>query len=148
MATDTNVLQTGPTYKEHPLTTYSFLITDVGAGPTPVDGVVSGTTSTGILIPAGYQFFPVTVSVDSNAARTAGTSTIKVTADGVELDNGPEAVLDATNTLADTGKVSPGFDAVKAGEKAGVSATGDGSFAPTTADATVLLAGYLVPQVG
>jgi hypothetical protein len=130
----------------HPLLTLAFTIANVGAGTTPVDGKLMGADAkNGFIVPTGYKFVPVYLDAEINDARTAGTSTIKVTADGTELVGGPEALIDDTDTLADTGIVQGMPDSVAAGEEVGVSATGDGSFAPTTADADVIVVGYLMP---
>lgn len=132
--------------RPHPLVAFQFVIANVGAGATPVDGTLTGAyVKGGPIVPTGYKFVPVFIDVETNDARTAGTSTIKVTADGTELVGGPEALIDDTDTLADTGLATGDADSVAAGEEIGVSATGDGSFAPTTADADVVLYGYFLP---
>jgi len=133
--------------RPHPLVAFLFVIANVGAGTTPVDGKLTGAgIKGGPIVPAGYKFVPVFIDVETNDARTAGTSTIKVTADGTELVGGPEAVIAAApSTLVDTGMATGDADSVAAGEEIGVSATGDGSFAPTTADADVVLYGYFLP---
>lgn len=132
--------------RPHPLVAFQFAIANVGAGATPVDGTLMGAgIKGGPIVPTGYKFVPVFIDVETNDARTAGTSTIKVTADGTELVGGPEALIDGTNTLKDTGLASSDADSVAAGEEIGVSATGSGTFAPTTADADVVLYGYFLP---
>lgn len=128
---------------EH-LITLVFNIQNVGAGATPVDGVL-GVAKTGYVVPAGYSFVPVYLDALSNAARTAGTNVIQITDNGTEIKNGPDATLDATNTTADRGLVTGTPVTIAAGHIVGVSATGDGSFAPTTADADVVVQGYLIP---
>lgn len=126
--------------------TLTFTVTDViQAGP--VDGVLAGVAATnGFVVPTGYKFVPVYIDAESNAARTAGLATVVVTADGTELVNGPEAVIDDTNTLRHQGTLAlPGApDSVAAGEEVGVSADGDASWTPETADFDVILCGYLV----
>ena len=125
--------------------TLAFTITNVIQSGT-VDGVLAGAAATnGMNVPTGYAFHPVFVEVESNAARTAGSATVKVTKDGTELDNGPEATLDATNTTKHNGVKNVGADPVAAGEEAGVSGTGDGTWAPATADFDVILVGILLP---
>jgi hypothetical protein len=129
----------------HPLCAYVFTITDVGAAG-PTDGILAGGNGKGgPVVPTGYKFVPVFIDAEYNAARTGGTSTVKVTAAGTELVGGPEALIDATNTTNDTGSITGAPDSVAAGEEIGVSATGAGTFAPATADATVIVHGYYMP---
>lgn|SRR5574341_357465 len=130
--------------RPHPLIVLHFEITDVGAAG-PTDGVLSGGTKAGLVVPADYKFQAVYVDAKYNAARTGGTSTVKVTDDGTEIVGGPEAVIDATNTTAHQGKISGDPQKVAAGHIVGVSATGVGTFAPATADAAVVVIGYLLP---
>lgn len=125
--------------------TLQFTITDVGAGTTPVDGVVAGGAKGGFIVPAGMRFTPLIIDVENNAARTAGVSNVRATIDGAEQANGPVATINATNTTQARGTAAPGAVWADAGEEVGVSAQGDGSFAPTTADADVILIGKLVP---
>lgn len=126
--------------------TLQYIITNVGAGTTPVDGTLaSGQGGNGFFVPTGYVFHPLLLSAEYNDARTAGSSVVKVTYNGTELTNGPEATIDATDTAQDEGVQRVGVDAAVAGEEVSVSATGDGSFAPTTADADVILVGVLLP---
>lgn len=129
--------------------TLQLVISNVGAGATPVDGSLAGAVAakTGWVVPAGYIFHPMYIDVLSNDARTAGSNTIKVTGDGTEIGAGPDATLDATNTTADRGVATLGASPMAAGVIVGVSSTGDGSFAPTTADADVILSGVLTPVV-
>jgi hypothetical protein len=132
----------------HPLVMLRFSITNVGAGATPVDGVPTGAQSsgaTGYPVPSGYKFVPVYLHTVYNAARSAGTSTVKITDNGTELVGGPEALIDSTNTLTDDGSVNGDPASVPAGHTIGCSATGSGTFAPTTADADVVALGYYKP---
>lgn len=129
----------------HPLASYVFTITDVGAAG-PTDGILAGGNGKGgPVVPTGYKFVPVFIDAEYNAARTGGTSTVKVTDNGTELVSGPEALIDTTNTLTDTGSVTGAPASVAAGHEISVSATGAGTFAPATADATVVLHGYYMP---
>jgi len=126
------------------LMTLQFTIANVGAGTTPVDGVLAGSNGkTGYVVPTGYAFEPVYIDVKYNADRTAGSSVVKVTSSGTELANGPTATIDDDPVNANQG-LAVRSDRVAAGAIVGVSATGDGSFAPTTADADVVLQGYLI----
>jgi hypothetical protein len=132
--------------RPHPLVSFQFTIANIDAGTTPVDGILAGGNGkNGPIVPTGYKFSPVFIDAEINAARTAGTSTIKVTDNGTEIVSGPEALIDDTNTLADTGVVSGDPQKIAAAHEIGVSATGNGSFAPTTADADVILYGYFLP---
>lgn len=124
--------------------TLQFVITDVNAGAT-TDGTLAGGNTAGWIVPAGYTFHALAVSVYSNAARTAGTATVKVTDDGTELVSGPEAVLNASNTTKASGVSRPLRQGIAAGSVVGVSATGDASWAPTTADFDVVVLGVLLP---
>ena len=126
--------------------TLQFSIANVGAGATPVDGVLaSGQGGNGFVVPTGMRFTPLILDTEINDARTAGVSTIRMTINGAEQANGPEAVIDATNTTRHRDIAEPGAVFAAAGEEVSVSAQGDGSFAPTTADADVILIGKLVP---
>jgi len=134
------------TYDNGLAVTLQYTITNVGAGTTPVDGTLaSGNGMTGYTVPTGYEFHALHLNVEYNDARTAGDSTVKVTSGGTELTGGPEAVIDASNTTNANGSERPGADPIAAGNEVAVSATGDGSFAPTTADADVILIGVLLP---
>ena len=124
----------------------NFKIENVGAGTTPVDGTLaSGQGAQGFVVPTGWKFAPFMIIVEYNAARTAGTSTVKVTDALAEVSNGPEATIDGTNTTLHQGTSTVGEITIAAGQEVSVSATGDGSFAPTTADADVVLIGKLLP---
>jgi hypothetical protein len=132
--------------RPHPLVTFRYTIANVTAGTAPVDGILAGGNGmNGPKVPTGYKFVPVFIDCEINDARTAGTSTVKVTVDGAEVTGGPEALIDGTNTLRDTGSVTGSPVIAAAATEIGVSATGDGSFAPTTADADVVLYGYFTP---
>jgi hypothetical protein len=132
----------------HPLAVFQYTIANVGAGATPVDGILAGSPNTapvGFLVPTGYKFVPVFIDARYNDARTGGTSTVKVTDNGAEVSGGPEALIDGTNTLRDTGSVTGAPVSIAAGREVSVSATGAGTFAPATADADVILYGYFLP---
>lgn len=124
--------------------TLEFRIDDVQAGGI-TDGKLASNLTTGFVVPSGHEFHPVCVSVYSNAARTGGTATVKVTDNGTELTGGPEATIDGTNTQKATGVQRVGPEPIAAGHVVGVSATGDASWAPTTADFDVVLLGFLLP---
>ena len=125
--------------------TLVFTITNCAQSST-VDGVLAGVAATnGLKVPTGYAFHAIFIDAESNAARTAGSNTVKVIKDGTELSSGPEATLDGTNTTRDDGVAVVGDDPVAAGEEVGVSATGDGTWAPGTADFDVILTGILLP---
>lgn len=77
----------------------------------------------------------VSVTVKSNAARSAGTLTIEPTINGTGV--GITAVLDATNTTSHFTTQDAGLDTFAAGDNIGAIITTDGSWAPTTADIDV-----------
>jgi hypothetical protein len=131
----------------HPLVCFQFTIANISAGTAPVDGILAGGNGcNGPIVPTGYKFVPFHIDVESNDARTAGSSIIKVTSGGTELAGGPEATLaGAPATLRASGTVTGAPTSVAAAAEVGVSASGDGSFAPTTADADVILYGYFLP---
>ena len=135
--------------RPHKLVSYQFTIANVLAGTggtSPVAGILAGGNGmNGPIVPTGYRFAPVHIDVETNDARTAGVSTVKVTEDATALSGGPEAVLNATNTTRASGSVSGDPDTVAAGAEIGVAAYGDGTFAPTTADLDVVLYGYFLP---
>jgi len=85
-------------------------------------------------IPAPADGSVTAIAVLSNEARTAGTLTVELTVNGV--GSGLTAVLDGTNTECDVGT---GSVAVSECDEIGVTVTTDGSWAPTTADITVML---------
>lgn len=125
--------------------TLQYEITDCAASSTTDGKLMGATARNGFVVPTGYKFHAIWIDVESNEARTAGTLTVKVTSDGTELATGPEAVLDATNTTAHAGVKWIGAQPIAAGKEVGVSATGDGSWAPATADVGVILGGVLTP---
>ena len=77
------------------------------------------------------------VAVYSNAARTAGTLTVDVTVDGTKT--GLTAVLDGTNPQTKTTTQAKDTDVFTAGQRIGVKITTDGTWAPITADTTVVV---------
>lgn len=95
------------------------------------NSTVDSITVTDEIMP--WDFEVVGVSVQSNAARTAGTLTVDVTIDGTVT--GLQAALDATNTTRDTGTQVRGSDTGVAGSRLGVKLT-TSSWTPTTADIT------------
>lgn len=120
-----------------------FFFANPGAGATTDLTLAQG--GTGFVVPAGYKFIPTVLCGVSNADLTAGTATFKVTDNGDELTNGPEAVLADTVQRA-SGVKSPTVGAgIAAGHVVGVSVTTNAGYLPTTADVDAVLVGYLVP---
>lgn len=98
----------------------------------------------GFVVPTGYKFHPMFISVASSADLTAGTLTAKVTADGTELTGGPVAVLNDTVQKA-AGVQRVGADPIAADAVVGVSVTTDAGYLPVTADIDAVLTGVLLP---
>lgn len=98
----------------------------------------------GFVVPTGYAFHPVLLSVDSNADLTAGTLVGKVIDNGTELTAGPEAALSDTVQRA-AGVARVGIGGIAAGHVVGVSVTTNAAYAPVTADLVAVLVGFLVP---
>lgn len=78
-----------------------------------------------------WDFEVVGVSVVSHTARTAGTLTVDATINGTVT--GLQAVLNATDTLRDSGVQARGADAGVAGGRVGCKLT-TASWTPITAD--------------
>jgi hypothetical protein len=98
----------------------------------------------GFIVPAGYKFHPLCLSVVSNADLTAGTATAKVTDDDTELVNGPAPVLSDTVQQA-SAVARVGAQPIAAGHKVGISITTDAGYLPVTADLDAHLTGILLP---
>ena len=77
------------------------------------------------------------IAVYSNEARTAGTLTVDATIDGTKT--GLTAVLDGTNPSTKVTTQGKDTDAFTAGQRIGVKLTTDGTWAPVTADITVVV---------
>jgi hypothetical protein len=127
---------------QHPPISLAFSFLNPAQGAT-ADGVFfSG--GAGFVVPAGYKFHPIILHGESNADLTAGIATFKVTDDGTELVNGPEAGL-ADTVQAAVGVKEVGSQPIAAAAVVGVSITTDGSYAPATADLDAVLIGVLTP---
>lgn len=105
---------------------------------------VLGQGGTGFVVPTGYKFIPVSLTVVSNVDLTAGTATAKVIDNGTEIVNGPEPALSDTVQRATTVKNPGAVDAIAASHVVGVSITTNAAYAPVTADLDAILVGYLV----
>lgn len=77
------------------------------------------------------------ITVYSNEARSAGTLTVEVTIDGV--GTGLTAVLDVTNPSLKVTTQAKDTDQFTAGQRIGATLTTDGTWAPVTADITVVV---------
>jgi len=98
----------------------------------------------GFVVPTGYEFHPVLLSVSSNADLTAGTATFKVVDNGTELTNSVDVELsDTVQKAADL--IRAGVQPIAAGHVVGVSVTTDAAYLPVTADVDAILVGYLLP---
>lgn len=116
-----------------------FFLDNVGANLTD-QALSNGMSTRGF---AAEDFGSITsITVTSNAARTAGTLTVEAVVtdrdDATTAKSGFTAVLDATNTRTNTARQDPGTDTFEEGDLLGVYIT-TASFAPTTADIDVCL---------
>lgn len=98
----------------------------------------------GLVVPTGYEFHPLLISVASNADLTAGTLTAKVTDNGTVLANGPTAVLSDTVQYA-AGVQRAQVEPIAAGRRVGASVVTDAGYLPVTADIDILVSGVLLP---
>lgn len=98
----------------------------------------------GLVVPTGYKFHPMLISVTSNADLTAGTLTAKVTDNGTALSNGPTAVLSDLVQVA-SGVQRAMVEPIVAGHQVGVKVTADSGYLPVTADIDILVSGMLFP---
>lgn len=99
---------------------------------------------TGFVVPTGYKFHPMYLSIASNADLTAGTAIAKVTDNGTVISGGPEPTL--ADTVQSASAVARAHVApIAAGHTVGVKLVTDGSYAPTTADHDAVLSGMLLP---
>jgi hypothetical protein len=132
----------------HPLLCLRFTIADVVANAI-TDGIPPGAQTggaTGYPVPSGYRFIPVYLQAVINDACTAGSCTVAVTDSGTELTGGPEAVINTTDTLNDSGSVSGDPDSVPAGHLIGISANANSAFLPDgSADIDAFVLGYYKP---
>jgi len=121
---------------------FQVAIANPGAGATTAATAAQG--GAGLVVPAGYEFHPLLISVTSNADLTAGSLIAKVTDNGTVLANGPIA------TLSDLVQVAAGVqraqvEPIAAGHKVGASVVTDAGYLPVTADIDVLVSGVLLP---
>lgn len=98
----------------------------------------------GFVVPTGYKYCPMYLSIESNADLTAGTATAKVTDNGTVVANGPEPALSdpvqRASAVARAGAVT-----IAAGRRVGVSVVTDAAYAPVTADLDAVLNGIFLP---
>lgn len=83
-----------------------------------------------------WEFEVVGISVVADTVRTAGTCTVDATINGTVT--GLQAILDATNTIRDTGVQPRGSDVGNAGDRIGVKLT-TASWTPVAADIVVVV---------
>lgn len=103
-------------------------------------------TNSGFVVPVGYTFRPMCVSVQINDAVTVGSCKIEVTDNGTVVTQGPVATLNTTDTTAAGGVQRPGARAIAAGHVVGLKATASADLAPDgTADLDAFLMGELLP---
>lgn len=128
--------------RNHPLVSLQFELANPSAGATTDMTLAQG--GTGFVVPAGYKFSPVSLTVVSNADLTAGTLDGKVTDDGTEIVSGPEPQLADTVQRA-TAVVGGDPQTIAAAAVVGVSVTTSAGYLPITADIDAVLLGYLLP---
>lgn len=116
---------------------FSFFLDNVGANLTN-QALSNGMSDRGHC--AGQYGSVTSITVTSNAARTAGTLTVEPIItdkdDGIVTAIGLTAVLNATDTRTATARQDPGTDNFDAGDLVGCRLT-TVSWAPTTADVDV-----------
>ena len=106
---------------------------------------IPGQANTGYLVPTGYKFVPMLLALASNADLTAGSSVAKVTDNGTAIAGGPEPTLSDLVQQATAVARNTQSAGIAAGHAIGVKLTGDGSYAPATADYDALLSGVMIP---
>jgi hypothetical protein len=124
--------------------TLQFSITDLAQ-----DGITDASMpggNDGFRVPANYKFHPMMIMVHGNANATAESATAKVTDDGSELDNGPEATVNTSNKVHKTGVARPGVEPIAAGAIVGASMTATSGFTPNgSVDYDIVVSGMLLP---
>lgn len=121
---------------------YTLSLANPGAGASTA--MTQPQLGTGIVVPAGYKFHPMFLSLSSNADLTAGTAIAKVTDNGTVIAGGPEPGL--ADTVQSASAVARAHVApIAAGRTVGVKLVTDGAYAPVTADLDAVLAGMLLP---
>ena len=124
--------------------TLEFSITDLAQNGTTDAAMQNG--NDGFRVPANYEFHPVMIMVHGNANVTAESATAKVTDDGTELTYGPEAPVNTTNNVHQTGLQRVGVEPVAAGAIVGASMTATSSFTPNgSVDYDITVSGVLLP---
>ena len=123
--------------------TLQFGAADVPANTTTDLAFAQG--GAGWPVPTGYDFYPQTLAVISNADLTAGTLTGKVTSNGTAVTSGPEPALNNTVQYA-TAVIDPLSPKVVAGARVGVEVVANSSYAPVTADIDAVVTGVLIPS--
>ncbi|HCT81762.1 MAG TPA: hypothetical protein DGT23_35320 [Micromonosporaceae bacterium] len=123
------------------LVPYLFAQDAVADAQTAVAMNIMETTATTSTLPVTEYVIPwdfevVGISIVSSEARTAGTLTVDATIDGTVT--GLQAILDATNTIRDTGIQVRGSDVALAGARIGVKLT-TASWTPVTGDIAVVV---------
>lgn len=121
---------------------FQVAITNPAASATTAATAAQG--GPGFVVPAGYKFHPMLISIASNADLSAGTLTAKVTDNGTVLANGPTAVLSDPTQYA-SGLQRAQVEPIAAGRRVGASVVADASYAPVTADIDILVSGVLLP---
>lgn len=122
----------------------SFQVAIANPGANATTAATGAQGGPGLVVPTGYAFHPMLISVASNADLTAGTLTAKVTDNGTVLANGPTAALSDPTQYA-AGLQRAQVEPIAAGHRVGASVVTDSGYLPTTADIDITVAGVLLP---
>lgn len=127
--------------------TLQFIKANLGTGAATTD-MTFGQAGTGFIVPAGYKFHAVCLSLTFTGTLDAGATVAgKVIDNGTELTSGPVASI--SQAASDTGAVGvarAGAQPIAAGHVVGVSLTTNASYSTTsTIDWDATLVGLLLP---
>lgn len=126
--------------------TLQFISANLATGAGTVDMTLAQ-AGTGFLVPTGYSFHPMLLSVVATGALDTDASVVaRVIDNGTELATGPTAtVTQGVNTHA-TGVNRVGTQPIAAGHVVGVSLTKNADYDTTgTIDWDAILVGVLLP---
>jgi hypothetical protein len=91
---------------------------------------------------ASYRFYPLVLSISSNAAISAGSATFRVTSDGTPLGRGPIVVLNDAAQAA-SNMVNDQADSIAPEAEIGLRIETSADYAPDTADFDATLVGVV-----
>jgi hypothetical protein len=127
--------------------TLQFIKANLGTGAATTD-MTLGQLGTGFIVPTGYKFHPVMLSLTFVGTLDADATVVaRVIDNGTELATGPVATINqAESDTHDTGVARVGAQPIAAGHVVGVSLTTDADYDTTsTIDWDAILVGYLLP---